>query len=277
MVKSTLKILLPILRICAVFSFAVCGCKVDIFGLFASTDLDERLKEKNNFKFLTGSGLSPSFGEEYSFIVITDIHIEDGDAYGLEKIKNVTEENSEIQFAVFCGDITQYGSEQDIKLFIEIARSLNIPCYPVIGNHDIFFGNWTVWKELIGSTSYRVNGDSSSLFILDSANGFLGKGQIDWLENELKSAKGRIFVFSHYNFFVGAPNPQQFADTRERARIISLLSGKCDIMFLGHSHERLIREAGGVRYINIDDFTGSKTYCLVSVKKTGISYEFKKL
>jgi predicted phosphodiesterase len=265
--------ILPVLLICVTGS-----CNVDLFGLFASTDLDERLKEKSNFKFLSGVDLSPSFTDEYSFIVITDIHIEGGNMHGLEKIKTVIEDDIDIKFAVFGGDITQNGAEQDIKKFLEIASSLSVPVYPVIGNHDIYFGNWSVWKDLIGSTCYRVNGDAATLFIMDSANSFLGKTQLDWLDNELRSARGHVFVFSHNNLFVdSAVNIQQLSDTRERARVLSLLKGKCDIMFTGHSHKRLIEKAGGVLYINIEDFITSNTYCLVSVKTTGISYEFKKL
>jgi len=288
MVKLLLKTLLPILWI-----YVTVSCNVDMGGLFSSTDLDERLKEKNNPESL--SRLAPlTLGDEYSFIVMTDTHIENGNAHGLEKIQTVIAENPEIRFAVFCGDITQNGAEQDVKKFIDITDKLTIPAYPVIGNHDIFFGNWSVWKKLIGSTSYRINGGSATLFMLDSANSFFGKQQLDWLEKELKSAhgkaagnaagnangnaNGRVFVFSHHNLFGGsAVNIQQQSDTRERARIISLLSGRCDIMFTGHSHERLIKKAGGVLFVNIEDYTSTKTYCLVSVKKTGISYEFKKL
>jgi len=272
MVKTASKILLLIL-----WALAALTCNNDLGGLFASTDLDTRLKVKNKFNFLSGNDRSPVLGDEYSFIVITDIHIEDGNTYGLEKIKTVIEKNNKIKFAVFCGDLTQNGDERDIKIFIEIARSLGIPAYPVIGNHDIYFGNWPVWKKLIGSTSYRVNGDSATFFILDSANSFLGKEQTDWLEDELKNARGRVFIFSHHNFFTGYSTIQQFADTRERARIISLLRGKCDIVFTGHSHERVIREAGGTLYVNNEDFARNKTYCLISVHKSSIKYEFKKL
>lgn len=268
MVKPIFKILLPILMCCAVY-----GCDVDLGGFFKSTDLDERLKERNNL-----SRLSPlTLEDEYSFIVITDIHTEDGDAYGLEKIKTVIEGNPKIKFAVFCGDNTQNGAEQDIKKIIEIIGSLPIPVYLVIGNHDIFFGNWAVWKNLIGSTSYRVKGGSADLFILDSANGFLGKEQLDWLENELKSAHGRVFVFSHHNIFLDSMINQQMADTRETARLISLVRGKRGIMFTGHSHERVIKEVGGSLFINIEIFRKYRTYCLISVKKTGVSYDFKEL
>jgi len=274
MVKLLLRTLLPIIWI-----YVTVSCNVDMSGSFSSTDLDERLKERNDSEFISSRSLAPlTLGDEYSFIVITDTHIENENAHGLENIKSVIEANPEIKFAVFCGDITQNGAEQDLKKFLEITGNLPIHAYPVIGNHDIYFGNWSVWKKLIGSTSYRVDGDSATLFILDSANSFFGKQQLDWLEEELKSSNDKVFVFSHHNLFGGAVvNIQQMSDTRERARVISLLSGKCDIMFTGHSHERLVKEAGGTLYINIEDFVSTKTYCLVSVKKSGITYEFKKL
>jgi 3',5'-cyclic AMP phosphodiesterase CpdA len=210
--------------------------------------------------------------------VLTDTHIENGQARGLEKLQRVIQDNGQIKFVVFTGDITQNGARQDLQKFIDIARSFDIPCYPVIGNHDIYFNNWPNWKDLIGSTCYRVDGDAVSLFILDSANAFWGKNQLDWLQRELKSARGRVFVFTHCNLFVESPaDLQQTTDTKERAHIISLLKGRCDIMFAGHLHKETVREAGGVRYITVEAFVEKQTYCLVSVKRTGVSYAFEKL
>ena len=274
MVKHLFKVCLLIF--CG--AFFISGCNVDVLGTLVSTDLGERFSERNNFVFLKDSDRNISLGEEYSFIVLSDTHIEDGDAWNLENLKNIIEENDEIRFVAITGDITQYGAQKDIEKFIEIARSFTVPCYPVIGNHDIYFGNWSVWKEKIGSTCYRVNGDGTTLFFLDSANAFFGKEQIDWLQRELISARGRVFVFAHHNFFVDSPAEiQQNSDANERARIISLLKNKCDIMFMGHSHKRIIAEAGNVKYVNIEDYVGNRTYCIVSVKKTGISYKFEKL
>jgi predicted phosphodiesterase len=262
-----------------IFLLYICfltGCRNDIFGLFGSTDLDNRLKEKNSFKFLTPASRELLLGDEYSFIVINDTHIEDGNAHGLEQLKD--EIDDEIKFVVFNGDITQCGYRQDIEKFIEIADSLGVPCYPVIGNHDVFFGNWPEWKDLIGSTRYRINGDSATLFILDSANAYFGKDQLDWLESEIKNANDRVFVFSHVNLFEISPvHLQQFTDTRERARFMSILKDRCDIMFMGHLHHRLLTEAGCVQYISIEDYRDNRSYCRVSVKKTGISWEFKTL
>jgi len=254
------------------------ACNVDFLGFFYSSDLDERLAECDNFRFLTEGQRSLSLGDKYSFIVLTDTHIEDGNAFGLEGLANVIAGNSEIKFVVFLGDITQYGSRRDLVKFKDISRSFSVPCYPVIGNHDIYFNNWPVWKDLIGSTRYKITGGGTTLFILDSANAFFGKEQLDWLQREIKNTSGRVFVFTHSNFFVNDPaDIQQISDMNERARITSILKNKCNIMFMGHSHERRENEAGNVKYVNIEDFKDTKVYCLVSVTGAGVSYSFKKL
>ena len=275
MVKHSFIIFLTALLLCLMF---LTGCNVDLFGLFGSSDLDNRLKERNSFKFLAEGERNLSLGVEYSFIVLTDTHIEDGNAWGLEKLKDVIEADSNIKFAVITGDITQYGTAQDVQKFIDIARSLNVPCYPVIGNHDIYFGNWPNWKDRIGSTSYRINADAATLFILDSANAYFGRDQLDWLEREMRTAAGRVFVFSHANIFVESlVDIQQFTDTKERARLVSILRNRAGFMFMGHVHRQTLNEAGNVQYISIEDYRDKRVYCVVSVRQNGIDLQYKKL
>lgn len=270
----------------------VSACRIDLFGLFGSTDLSKRLDEKNNFAFLGRyNGLPLDWGDTYSFILLSDTHIENGDAWGLEKLRDLVDNHNgdisnidnKIKFVVITGDITQNASEKDFKKFIEIADSLlpfGVSCYPVIGNHDVFFGNWSNWRDFIGSTLYRINSDEgkTTLLIMDSANAYFGKEQLDWLENQLKSSGKNTFVFTHANPFVESPvELQQFTDTTERARFISLLHGRCDYAFTGHVHQRVVKEVGGVTFVTVEDFRGKQVYCLISVKPGGITYDFKKL
>jgi predicted phosphodiesterase len=261
------------------------NCNNDILGLFASTDLDERLNEKNPLKFMKTNNMRllplGHLGDEYSFIVITDTHIENGNAFGLEKIIPLIANDRDIKFVVINGDITQNGNKENIAKFIEIAHALEdlgVPCYPVIGNHDIYFNNWPNWKAYIGSTYYRIDSGKTTLFFLDSANAYFGKTQLDWLESGIKTAGRRVFVFSHVNLFVKSPfDIQQFTDVRERARIISILKGRCDIMFMGHVHKRILNEAGGVKFLSIEDYRDNRIFCRVNVKNTGIDFSFHKL
>jgi predicted phosphodiesterase len=254
------------------------GCRTDLLGLFVSTDLDKRLEARNSFRFPAPGDREVSLGDDFAFLVVGDTHIENGNVHGFEKLRDIIAADTAIRFVVVTGDITQNGKRKDIEKFIEIAGSFGIPCYPVIGNHDIFFNNWQHWKELIGSTRYRIDAGGATLFFLDSANYFFGRDQLNWLENGLKSAAGRVFVFTHVNLFAESPlGIKQQADAREIARITSILRGRCDIMFMGHIHTRDIKEMGGVRYIVVDGFRNDQIYCRVSVTGSGISYRFEKL
>ena len=250
------------------------GCSNDILGLFGSNDISRRWEARNTFNFLKPGDRNISLGDTYSFIVLSDTHIYNNETYGLEKLKNVIDSN--VKFAVINGDVTQSGKRKEVKHFIQIAESLGVPCYPVAGNHDIFLRNWPEWEELIGSTCYRIDGGGATLFILDSANAYFGAKQLDWLEKEMKNTAGRVFVFTHSNLFVKSlADGQQFTDTLERARAVSLLKGKCDIMFTGHVHRRIINETDGIQFITTEDFKTNSAYCLVHVSKDGVRWEFK--
>jgi predicted phosphodiesterase len=276
MVVQSLRGKIPLLVIFLAALFLQAACNVDLLGLFGAGDLDTRLESENSFAFLSGADRNLPLAETYSFIVLTDTHIEDGNAHGLKKLKDsITPED---KFVVITGDITQYGSRQDVRKFIEIARTLGVPCYPVIGNHDIYFDNWPAWRELIGSTRYRIDHSNTTLFVLDSANASFGSAQLNWLQDELRTANNHVFVFTHANLFVQSPGDiEQITDIRERARAMSILKGHACAMFMGHVHRRIIRKAGGVDYITIENFNDNSTYCRVQVSADKISYKFEKL
>jgi 3',5'-cyclic AMP phosphodiesterase CpdA len=267
---------------------------VDVLGLFASSDFDKRFRERDTFNFLNHDERFPTLPSSYSFIVLSDTHIENGDAHGLERITAAVQKanaaaqaandvGGQIKFAVITGDITQNGRRQDLEKFREIAgalRSLSPPValYPVIGNHDIYSGGWSQWRELIGSATYCVESGDTTLIMLDSANANFGMNQLDWLEDRLRGARKNTFIFTHANLFTESiGDMEMLTDVRERARVLSMLKGRADAVFAGHVHRRIIRQAGGVWYITQEDFVGHSNYCLVRVDAGGFSWEFKSL
>jgi 3',5'-cyclic AMP phosphodiesterase CpdA len=268
--------------LCAAF-LVLSGCNADVLGIFGATDFNERLRDRNTFQYLRDSERGPGFTAPYTFIVLSDTHIEGGNTRGLEGITEVVQAEG-AAFVVITGDITQDGRRGDLERFVELGESLRslsppVPLYPVIGNHDIYFGNWSVWRDLIGSTIYRIDSPDTTLLILDSANANFGSEQLDWLEDQLQSVKKHSFVFTHANLFTESITDfEMLTDTRERARMLSMLRGRCDVVFAGHVHRRIVRNAGGVWYITQEDFRDHAAYCLVRVDAAGtISWEFKKL
>jgi predicted phosphodiesterase len=215
--------------------------------------------------------------DDFSFLVLSDVHITGNDTNGLEKIAEIIAEHGD-SFVVITGDITQSGKKTELESFVQTAESFNVSCYPVIGNHDIYFENWKEWEKIIGSTIYRIDGKNITLIMLDSANASFGSDQLNWLETQLETAKDHTFVFTHANLFTEkATSLQQLTDFRERARIMSLLDGNCDAYFAGHVHEQLTTEAGGVRYVTLNDFKSNKTYCRVTISSGSVRYEIKSM
>ncbi len=250
------------------------GCSNDLLGLFASNDFHKRESAWGTFVFPGEQERSLSLSVPYSFLVLTDIHIQDDDTNRFEDIGDIVRQRGD-SFVVVTGDIAQSGKREELRNFIDIAGTFGVPCYPVLGNHDIFFRNWENWRDMIGSSTYRIDSGSSTLLVLDTANAAFGGRQFEWLERQLRSSGKDTFVFTHCNLFIKkAGNIQQLTDIRERARILSMLDGRCTAMFMGHVHERIIRDAGGVQYITIEDFKKNGTYCRVYVTETGMRYEF---
>jgi predicted phosphodiesterase len=255
------------------------SCSVDLLGFIGSDDFELRQGERNAPHFLDPRFRSLTTGDTYSFLVLSDTHIEGRDAHGLDRLPEILEPGD--AFVVITGDITQSGQRGEVERFIEIVRTIEaagIPCYPVLGNHDTYFGHWPVWKELIGSSTYRIDSETATLFILDSANATFGNSQLRWFEGELGSARGQVFVFTHANLFVEHPGDLvQLTDVRERARFMTLLERRRGAVFMGHVHRRILKTIGGMRYITIEDFRDNQTYCRVKVCPGGLSWEFHRL
>jgi predicted phosphodiesterase len=124
-------------------------------------DFYSRFSYHDTFHFLSYEDRIITLRDDYSFIVLSDIHISNiASADSFAELKNHI---GDAQFIVVTGDITQTGTKEEIQLFIDAARTFGIPCYPVIGNHDIYTDRVTAWNELIGSTCYSIGSPESNI------------------------------------------------------------------------------------------------------------------
>lgn len=181
-----------------------------------------------------------------------------------------------------------YLSEEEIPL----------PFFPVVGNHDITHNGWALWSNIFHSSFYdlfvsigKINEELvfDHFIFLDTANGTLGKEQVDLIEKgvlddrylEQYGVRTRYtFVFSHTNIF--RPSSLQFASTFSREETFFLLNQfvewNATIVFCGHVHKWDEQNVGGVNYITLDSMSESNSpepgdYLVrVHVKKDGTLY-----
>jgi outer membrane protein assembly factor BamB/Icc-related predicted phosphoesterase len=88
------------------------------------------------------------------FAFLTDLHISDVSANAEDLEKSVADINgqTDIKFAIFGGDITEFGSDEEIAHAYSIISKLKIPWYIVAGNHD------SKWSESGCNTFAKVFG-----------------------------------------------------------------------------------------------------------------------
>ena len=168
-------------------------------------------------------------------------------------------------------------------------QSMEFPFYVTVGNHDVTHNGWALFHDLFQSSFFQtyviIKPSILELFIegfdwdtytgpvvldrhifLDSANGTLGRLQVEAIENDqflvdMKAAfpnnkveVRNTFTYTHTNIF--RPNSTEFASTYAREELYFLLNKfeewDVNTAFLGHVHQWDDRYFGTVHYITMD-------------------------
>src|SRR5262249_34164125 len=89
--------------------------------------------------------------DSFQFAWLSDTHV--GSTTGEEDLRaSVRDINSQtnLSFVIVSGDVTEYGSREQLQLAKEILDDLKIPSHVVPGNHD------TKWSESGGTDFPRI-------------------------------------------------------------------------------------------------------------------------
>jgi len=147
-----------------------------------------------------------SIAPPFYFAVIGDSR--DGEKVYTQLIQRILERKPNL--IVHLGDMITKPREKEWKAFFEISKTIDLPFFPVIGNHET--GNTRLGEEMYrkqfhlpeGKTYYAFQAGGGLFIILDSEK---GRGRIIddqwlWLENLLSTSKERFkFVFLHRPLF----------------------------------------------------------------------------
>ncbi len=142
----------------------------------------------------------------FHFAVIGDNR--DGEKVYAQLTKDIVERKP--YFLIHLGDMIPYPHEREWKAFFEISKEINLPFFPVVGNHDV--GMTTRGVEIYrkqfslpgGKTYYAFRAGKILFVILDSeeGKGRIIKEQRSWLEDTLSSSQETFkFVFIHRPLF----------------------------------------------------------------------------
>jgi len=225
--------------------------------------------------------ISLASAQSFKFAHVSDTHI--GGNTAAEDLRRTVKdinENPEIKFVIVSGDITEFGSDEELKLAKRILDSIKVDYHIIPGNHD---GNWS---ESGGNTFRKVFGAETFSFKHDGyhfvgtncgPNMRMSPGQVPrenlvWLDSlfsaEPDKEEALIFV-NHYPLDSGLNNWYEVID-RIKTRNVQLA-------LCGHGHNNRRFEVEGIPAImgrsnlRANDAVGG--YNIVTVANGELSYE----
>ena len=223
--------------------------------------------------------LSYAQSGKMTFVHLSDTHV--GGSTGEEDLRRTVADinsNPLIQFVIISGDITEFGSDEEIRLAKQLLDSLNKPWHIVPGNHD------SNWSESGSNTFKRVFGNETFSFM---AGGYLflgthsgpnmrmSPGQIPrenivWLDSVLQktNVETPIIFMNHYPMDSSLNNWFEAIDLLKTKNIQLILHGHGhnNKIFnyegipgiMGRSNLRANKEEGGYNIVTIEN--GVVTY-----------------
>ncbi len=219
---------------------------------------------------------SPAASGPFRFAWLSDTHV--GSTTGEQDLRAAVRDINSmtgLSFVVLSGDVTEYGSREQLRLAKEILDGLRIPLYIEPGNHD------TKWSES-GATDFGRIWPADRFVFEHGGYTFIGMHQgplmkmgdghwapqdVRWLEDTLKKLpKDQPIIFvTHYPLDDGIANWYVVLDLLKKYNTQAILcghghaNGKFNFEgvpgTMGRSNLRVSAPSGGFNIVEIADGT----------------------
>lgn len=193
--------------------------------------------------FIIASGFSQNTTKSgiIKFVQLTDLHVSVGNDNDF-LLQNIVKEinNSDNEFVVVTGDLTNRGADDELKQVHAILSKLKLPYYVISGNHE------TNWSESAGLTYKKIFGEDKFVFskgdyvfigfpcgpYMKMGDGFVKHEDVLWLDKTLKdNLKGtnkKVLNFAHYPLDNSVSNYKEVLSVLEKYPTVA--------SFCGHGH-----------------------------------------
>ncbi|MBF7091923.1 PQQ-binding-like beta-propeller repeat protein [Flavobacterium sp. ALJ2] len=193
--------------------------------------------------FIIASGFSQKIEKSgnIKFVQLTDLHVSVGNENDF-LLQNIIKEinNSDNEFVVVTGDLTNRGADDELKQVHTILGNLKIPYYVISGNHE------TNWSESAGLTYKKIWGNDRFVFskgdylfigfpcgpYMKMGDGFVKHEDVLWLDktlkDSLKNSNKKVLNFAHYPLDNSVSNYKEVLSVLEKYPTVT--------SFCGHGH-----------------------------------------
>jgi 3',5'-cyclic-AMP phosphodiesterase len=220
-------------------------------GVVAEVLPSDRPTQKRWHVELPAAGATLSVGapdaldpSPWSFALMSDVQQR---IHDVDEVFAKMNETGGFRFLLGAGDITQDGTVPELEAFDEKLKTLAVPYFTTLGNHDVPLGD--EWQRRMGRANFRFVFRGVQFTLVDSGSASLDPLVYQWLDGWLAEGKDRVHVFAmHVPAFdpVGIRNGA-FGSRAEAAALVGdLAAAGVDLTLYGHIHSFYAFENGGI-------------------------------
>ncbi|MDB5229951.1 MAG: metallophosphoesterase [Chitinophagaceae bacterium] len=174
----------------------------------------------------------------FRFAFISDTHIGSPNGASEEDLRRTVKDvnaMNDVDFVVITGDITELGTNEQLKLAKQLLDSFNKPWYIIPGNHD------AGWSESGGDAFAQTFGNDKFVFDHDGirfigcasgpyvrmSDGHVPRSHINWLDSVLKKTPDDmpVIFLNHYPMDNQMDNWYEVIDRLKTKNTIAILCG----------------------------------------------------
>lgn len=213
------------------------SCHYGLDDLFyrASPSVDERVVD------VSAAAPSPPPVPDplnYVFLATADTHFGDAeDPVNAAGFKALAAARG-AAFAVVAGDLTNTGRPAEYARYKAWVDAFGMPVYSAVGNHDLYNEGWPNFPVSVGRSFFSFPVGERTFYFLDSANGTLGRVQLELLRGAFRADGNAKVVVCHYPLYNGEDKPYgKLTNAAERAALIDLYARSgVELILEGHEH-----------------------------------------
>lgn len=181
------------------------------------------------------------YAQPFQFAHITDTHV--GSATGADDLRRTVTDinaNPDLDFVILSGDVTEFGSDEELRLARQILDSLTLPWYVIPGNHD------TNWSESGGNSFREVFGGETFEFVHkgyffvgtnSGPNMRMSPGQVPrenlvWMDSLFAAHPDRDMPLIYVNHYPQDSSLNNWFEAIDRVKTRNV-----QLFFCGHGHQ----------------------------------------
>ena len=156
------------------------------------------------------------------------------------------------EFAVFPGDITNMGTEEEYAYSEKILKNAPLPLHLIPGNHDHPENGF--WEKSFGAGTWEFRKFDHTWLGIDTSSGNLTEKDAERIKSALLK-KEKLIIFTHYQLFespainhrpcLGIRNKEAFAG------LLEMLKGSPALIYAGHQNICSCARSGRMLQVNL--------------------------